>query len=219
MGSEDQSRLRSRKLALCCAMPTPSRYRTLKRVLRFMPRRAVLHRYPFIGRFAHKLRWREYLWSLRRTHMRRAYYAGAVLALLPLFGVQLPLALVAALLLRCNLMVLAGLQFITNPLTAGPIYYLTHALGGEVLQHVMPEPTVPVPADESELIEMSGYVAGAISEPLIATPLPVKWTTKVRRAVGAMVIGGIIAGTLLALVLDALDRLLRRPAIPALRSG
>ncbi len=179
-------------------------------MLRYLPRRAVLHRYPIIGRFAASLRPRGYLWSIRRVHLRRAYYAGSIISFLPLMGIQLPLALVAAILLRCNFMVLGGLQLITNPLSAGPIYYLTHQLGVAVMN------TFQAPADdvsvtrEAEAAELGSYVAETIGEPLTSRPEPVRWTTRVRGAVVAMVVGGVIVGLGTGLVLDVIDGMLRR---------
>jgi len=88
----------------------------VKRLLRLLPRRAVFHRYPIIGRFAPFARRRAYLWSFKPEHMRPAIYVGAIISLWPLMGFQVALAFVAALLVRGNVMVAAALQLITNPL-------------------------------------------------------------------------------------------------------
>jgi uncharacterized protein (DUF2062 family) len=182
--------------------------RLLKRVLRFLPRRAVLHRYPFIGRFAASLRPRAYLWSLRRPAVRRAYYAGAVLAFLPLMGIQLPLALLAAIALRCNFMILGGLQLITNPLTAGPVYYLTHELGAAVLNQLA-SPSGPPIMGEAELVVLGGSIHQAIGEPLASNPESPRWTTRARTALVSMAVGGVIVGLSVGVVLDVLDKLAR----------
>lgn len=116
--------------------PSPAhhtRIRRVKRLLRFAPRRAVFHTYPLIGRFAAFARRRAYLWSFKTAHVRPAFYAGSILSFLPVMGVQLPLALILALVLRSNFMVMGGLQFITNPFTAAPIYYATYKLGEHVI--------------------------------------------------------------------------------------
>src|SRR3954462_5505511 len=76
--------------------------RRMKRVLRYAPRRAVFHRYPLIGRFAVAARRRAYLWSLKPRHVRPALYFGTILSLWPVMGIQLPLALLLALFVRCN---------------------------------------------------------------------------------------------------------------------
>ncbi|MFI5358180.1 MAG: DUF2062 domain-containing protein, partial [Opitutales bacterium] len=111
-----------------------ARFRLWKQLLRFVPRRAALHRYPLVGRFAELARKRSFLWSFKSPQLRPAFYAGSILSLMPVMGVQLPLAFVLALLLRANFMVLGGLQFITNPFTAAPIYYATYELGHQVIE-------------------------------------------------------------------------------------
>jgi uncharacterized protein (DUF2062 family) len=184
----------------------------LKRVLRYLPRRATLHKYPVIGRFAAHLRPRDYLWSFRRQHLRRAYYAGSIIALLPLFGIQLPLALVAALLLRSNFVVLGGLQLITNPLTAAPIYYATHQLGSAVTDRFWTAAPAERVSEESELTTLGGYVVESIAEPLTSGSPRVKWTVRARNAVAAMGIGGGIAGLCIGALLDLADVLARRTA-------
>ena len=50
-----------------------ARLRRLKQFLRFMPRRAVMHKYPVIGRFAEAARKRAYLWSFKSTHVRPSF--------------------------------------------------------------------------------------------------------------------------------------------------
>ena len=80
-----------------------------------------MHKYPVIGRFAEFARKRAYLWSFKTEDLRPSFYAGSILSLLPLMGVQLPVALILSLALRGNFMVMGGLQFITNPFTAVPV--------------------------------------------------------------------------------------------------
>jgi uncharacterized protein (DUF2062 family) len=110
------------------------RFRRAKQFLRFMPRRAVFHRYPLVGRWAALARREQYLWSFRRGPVRRAFYAGSVLAFLPFLGAQLAIGLVVAIVTRANFMVLGALQFITNPFTALPIYGATFVIGRTVLR-------------------------------------------------------------------------------------
>lgn len=121
------------------------RIRLTKRFLRPLPRRATLHRYPVIKWFAETARSRPHLWTFRVSSAIPSIYAGSILALLPLYGVQLVLAFALALLLRANLPVLVALQFITNPLTAGPIYYVTLKVGryvSDTLGLYQPESTI-----------------------------------------------------------------------------
>ncbi|PJF37773.1 MAG: DUF2062 domain-containing protein, partial [Phototrophicales bacterium] len=103
-----------------------------------MPRRATLHNYPFIKFFAESARKRAYLWSFRVSEVIPAIYAGSIISFLPLYGIQIPLAFACALLFRANLMILVGLQFITNPVTIVPIYSLEYFLGDMVLKAFSP---------------------------------------------------------------------------------
>lgn len=120
-------------------------------------------------------------------------------------GIQLPLATMAALILRCNLMVLGGLQFITNPLSAAPIYYATHQIGEFVLNQVGHHPT-PKPRG-NELVELAGVVSETLVE---ETAAPLKLSTRLRSALESLTVGGIILGLSAGGCLDLLDALFRR---------
>lgn len=106
-----------------------ARRRRLRWLLRKLPRRANLHRYPGIRRFAGVARKRPFLWSFKRAQILPAVYIGTVLTLMPTYGIQFLIAFAAALLFRANLTVMAGLQLINNPLTAVPIYLATDFVG------------------------------------------------------------------------------------------
>ena len=101
----------------------------LKQWLRPLPRRSNLSRYPVIKYFADAARRNPQLWSFQRPAMRRAIYLGSIIAFLPVYGLHLLIALGLAILLRANLAVTSALLFITNPLTAGPIYYGAYRIG------------------------------------------------------------------------------------------
>jgi len=199
--------------------PTPHHHHRRRRAkwwLRFMPRRAALHRYPVIGSFAHHIRARDYLWSFRKRHVRPAYYVGSVLSLLPVMGVQLPVALVLSFVFRANFMVLGGLQLITNPLTAAPIYYGTYQLGKHAIAIVKKDevvPARPVAIPEVQL-EESEALATSLSDKILDAEPPRKGSLKGRvQAVAAdLIVGGVIAGLVLGLCLDLLDRALRARA-------
>jgi uncharacterized protein (DUF2062 family) len=187
-----------------------ARIRRTKWLLRFTPRRASLHRYPLIGRFADFARKRSYLWSFRGEYVRPALYAGSITALLPIMGVQLPVAFILAVLLRANVMVLGGLQFITNPFTAVPIYYGTHQLGQIVIRasgfgssvDVDPPPVQPRASFSATDIEALGEDEGddASSHPLSHPAL--KWTRRFGTAINALVLGGVLGGCALGFILD-----------------
>lgn len=118
-----------------------ARRRRLRRWLRPLPRRANVARYPVIKWFADAARKRPYLWSFKRPQVLASLYAGSVLALMPVYGLQVAIGLALAILVRGNLTVMIALQMLTNPLTLGPIYLGTHRLG-------------------SWLIGLTGYGAG-----------------------------------------------------------
>ena len=109
------------------------RIRRVKRWLRPLPRRATIHRYPILKFFAETARKRIYLWSFRVENAVPAIYAGAILTLLPIYGLQIALAFVLALLLRANLPILVGLQIVSNPLTAIPIWFAAYQIGRHFL--------------------------------------------------------------------------------------
>ncbi|MEM8550530.1 MAG: DUF2062 domain-containing protein, partial [Verrucomicrobiota bacterium] len=109
------------------------RIRRVKRLLRPLPRRATVHRYPFLKWFAETARKRSYLWSFRRQHVIPTFYVGCILSLMPIYGVQIPFALALALVLRFNLMFMVGTQLLTNPLTFVPLYTAACFIGLQVL--------------------------------------------------------------------------------------
>ncbi|HSL84056.1 MAG TPA: DUF2062 domain-containing protein [Thermoanaerobaculia bacterium] len=106
----------------------------LRRWLRPLPRRSNLPRYPVIRWFEEVARRRPYLWSFGPRPLRRAIYVGAVIAFLPVYGLQILLAFWAAVLLRANLAVTCALQLVTNPVTAGPLYYFTYRVGSFLIR-------------------------------------------------------------------------------------
>ena len=106
-----------------------ARFGRIKRWLKPLPRRSNLSRYPVIRHFADAARRSPDLWSFQRPAVRRAIYLGSIIAFLPAYGFHLLIALGAAILFRANLAISCALLFITNPLTAGPIYYGTYRIG------------------------------------------------------------------------------------------
>lgn len=106
-----------------------TRIRRTKQILRPLPRRATLHRYPIIKFFAKTARKHPALWSFKISSVSPAIYAGCIIGLLPLYGIQVPLAFLAALGLRANLLVSTALVFITNPLTLWFIYPINYFVG------------------------------------------------------------------------------------------
>lgn len=109
------------------------RIRRVKRWLRPLPRRATIHRYPILKFFAETARKRAYIWSFRIENAVPAIYAGCILTLLPLYGLQIAGALLLTLVLRANLPILVGLQVVSNPITVFPIWFSAYQVGRIVL--------------------------------------------------------------------------------------
>jgi hypothetical protein len=126
--------------------------------LRRLPRRTNIHRYPVLKWFARTARARSYLWCFRVKTVVPAIYAGCILSLLPLYGVQLMLAFILALVLRANLPILFGLQFITNPLTAIPIYFASFQIG-RICLHLIGIHTPQLNRQEAAAL-FSGWTSG-----------------------------------------------------------
>lgn len=129
-------------------MKRHSRIRRVKWFLRPLPRRAHVHRYPLLKWFPEALQKRSYLWSFKVASIVPALYAGWIITLLPLYGIQILLAIGAALLLRANLPVLVGLQLVSNPLTFGLIWYFNYLVGEPFVNAFWSE---ALPIDMSEL--------------------------------------------------------------------
>lgn len=112
------------------------RRRAVRRLLKYLPRRSNAARFPGLRPFAKRVKQAPDLWVYRGGPLIRAYYVGSVLTLIPLLGIQILLSVIAAIVLRCNLPILIALAFVTNPLTAAPIYYATFQTGRWILDHI-----------------------------------------------------------------------------------
>jgi uncharacterized protein (DUF2062 family) len=147
------------------------RRKRLRRMLRPLPRRANVHRYPVVRWFADWARQAPWLWSYKHAHVAPALYVGSVLALLPLYGIQLLLAFVLAFLLRANLTVMVALQFITNPFTLVPVYGFTGWVGAKLLK------SLGVGADWPDLVFAANalFVGGAVVGLGFALVIDVVW--------------------------------------------
>ena len=192
-----------------------ARIRRTKFWLRFMPRRARFHKYPVVGRFAAFARKRSYLWSFRYSELRPAFYAGSILSLMPALGVQLPIAFALSLFLRTNFMVMGGLQFITTPVTAVPIYYGTFKLGERAL-HL----TGWGPMESVEAVPAPEALDTAHAGPDVPPPggnwlghLAQRFrVNNLTHLLNCLILGGLIAGVISGAILDLLWRLLVLPA-------
>jgi uncharacterized protein (DUF2062 family) len=154
----------------------------VKRLLRLMPRRATMHRYPVLKWFTRSARKRSYLWCFRTKAIIPAIYAGCILSLLPIYGIQLPLAVAFSFLLRANLPILTSLQFITNPITVVPAYYAGYQIGKVVLN------TFGVDAPILSMVEMKALVESAQSGNW-GDNLKYLWTVWLVTSLGAVIMG------------------------------
>ena len=146
----------------------------MRTFLRWLPSKRSLRRYPVLGKFGHHLRNRKYLWSFKESKVAPAILIGSVVAFLPLFGIQLLMVMAIALILKVNLPVLVGLQFISNPLTFVPIYLANYKIGSWLLNVVGFEP-------------MKETVSGSLFT-----------------GVNSTMLGGAVLGTLVGLLLYAI---------------
>ena len=105
----------------------------LRFLLKWLPNRRSLSRIPVLGRFGGLLRTRNYLWSFKESRVAPAILIGSIIAFLPIFGLQLLTVTLIALILKVNLPVIAGLQFVSNPLTLIPIYLANYKVGSWLL--------------------------------------------------------------------------------------
>ena len=122
-----------------------NRIKRLKKILRNIPRKTSMHRYPFLKRFADVARKRAYLWSFRVADVVPSLYVGCVLTLTPIPSfLQVIIAFLLALVIRSNAMILMGLQLLSNPITFLFLWSITYKtgavavslLGGEAMQSI-----------------------------------------------------------------------------------
>jgi hypothetical protein len=105
-------------------------------------------------------------------------------------------------------MVLGGLQLITNPFTAAPIYFATHQLGAYIIETAGFGGALPA-ADPDEPVLPLGEAAGVKGHDIRAAPEPAPAPSNIRRigtAINALIIGGVVSGVALGFVLDILYR-------------
>ena len=166
------------------------RIRRVKKWLRPLPRRTNIHRYPILKFFTEVARKRRYIWSFRVENALPAIYMGSILTLMPLYGIQVPVAIILALLLRANLPIIVGLQVVSNPLTVLPIWFAAYQIGRIILS-VIGINVEPLNREEVRLL-LDSFIHAAWSAKFdnLATVFSVT-------SLGAIVMGiffGLIAG-------------------------
>ncbi len=110
------------------------RIRRLKRFLRPLPRRSNVHRYPVLKWFSETAYRRSYLWSFKGREIKSALFFGIWISMLPIVGIQMVVVFFLALLVRANLPIIVALQWISNPLTMGPIYFADYKIGMNLIE-------------------------------------------------------------------------------------
>ena len=152
-----------------------ARRRLARRVLRPLPRRGNLSRYPILKYFAGQARRYPFLWAYGSREVRPALYVGAIVTLMPLVGLQFLISFVLCVWLRGNFSIAAALQLVSNPLTAVPIYAGTYALGAWPLEFFSPG----LPA--SLRIPIAMVVGSVLGGLMLAGVLDVLWHRYARR--------------------------------------
>jgi hypothetical protein len=140
------------------------RRRQARWVLKRLPRRASVHRYPLIGRFAARLR-ADHFWCWTGWPLAVALYSGMCISFMPIGGVQIALAAAAAFVLRGNLPVAVAVQFLSNPFTAVPLYGMTGAVGWWPAELILPDAGLPLRTGVALVI--GGFVCGVAVAGLI----------------------------------------------------
>ena len=87
----------------------------------------------YLQSFKHVLE-RPEIWSLTRYSVAKACAIGMFVGLLPLMSAQMVISGTIAIIFRANLLISVVLVWITNPITAAPIYYFCYRIGLLILQ-------------------------------------------------------------------------------------
>lgn len=105
------------------------RVRRLKKVLRLLPQKSHLERYPLLKHCADRARKSAFLWSFRRQEAFPAFLFGWILCFMPLLGFHFILAVALSFLLRSNVLIMCAIQLATMPLTLPLIWPLVYQVG------------------------------------------------------------------------------------------
>ena len=178
------------------------RIRQVKAILRYLPRRASLHRYPVIKWFHKSARKRAYLWSFKTEFVSNALFWGCILAFLPIVGIQIPLATILAMFVRANLPVIVALQWISNPGTLVPIYFASYKIGDTLFRLIGVHP--PSERGDAAITEDIEQASSSISN-LIAFVQDSR-LEKLLYLGGATTLGGLMVGLFLGTILATLYR-------------
>ena len=107
------------------------------RLKKWLPNREIILRQGALRAVAHLLE-DENLWHLNRRSVPIGGAIGIFLGFMPILG-QMPIAAVLALLFRGNIGVALAFTWISNPVTALPIFSGCYGLGRLLVSHQGPE--------------------------------------------------------------------------------
>lgn len=110
------------------------RIRLVKKLMRPMPRKSNLHRYPILKYFAATARKRSYLWEFRRRNVVAALWIGWLVALVPIYSIQMVSAFILCIPLKGNCLVAMALQWITNPVSIPFILVAQYTIGDFIIR-------------------------------------------------------------------------------------
>lgn len=108
--------------------------RFIKKLMRPLPRRSNIHRYPILKYFAATAKSCAYIWEFKRRNVIAAIWIGWFIALIPMYGLQMAAAFILCIYLKGNCLIAMGLQWITNPLTIPPILYAQYKIGDAIIR-------------------------------------------------------------------------------------
>ncbi len=131
-----------------------SRIHLIKKLLRPLPRRSNIHRYPLLKYFAGTARKRSYIWEFRRRNVIAAIWIGWFVALIPMYGLQMLAAFILCIYLKGNCLIAMALQWVTNPITIPPILFVQYKIG-DFLMRTFGLGKLDV--DFAEAVSKSGY--------------------------------------------------------------
>lgn len=151
--------------------------------MRPLPRRSNIRRYAVLRHFGPLLS-SPRLWGYDRRSLLVAIWAGSLITMQPIMGVQIPLAFAAMLWLRGNLTLAVGLQMLSNPLTAGPLYGATYVTGDYLLTRLAPADTAGAWAIPQSLA-VGGFLGGIVLAILLHAALLVATTPRRPASVSA----------------------------------
>ncbi len=110
------------------------RIRLIKKIMRPMPRKSNIHRYPILKYFAATARKRTYLWEFRRSSVIAGLWIGWFIALIPIYSIQMISAFILCIPLRGNALIAMALQWTTNPVTIPFILYFQYKIGDAIFR-------------------------------------------------------------------------------------